>query len=415
MTGLALMIDGLGRPRAGGGCDPGATSEPTVSPLAAWTRARYVWPVAFMAAVVVAAQVWEDAAGSEGLRRDAIILATIALVGAWLWRAGLHRLRAGVMALAALTLALSGAPTGAFTGLILAVIMVAANSGLISSMTFTSVGAIAFALIAGSLPESVGPARGFSMLTFVAAFAITRVVRQIIADQVRVAELLDRVRATEAKRVELAAERAKAEERERIAREMHDVLAHTLSAVAIQLQGTRMLLERRRAGADVIGNVDRSYRLAYEGMEELQQVVRALRSDALPGPELLPRLVAEFEADTGVASTYAEEGVRQPVGAEVAVTLYRCTQEALTNVRKHATPEQVEVRLRYGADAVELEVEDRGVGGRSSRGLPGSGFGLLGMRERAELVGGQLDATRTPSGFRVRVRLPIASAAVAAE
>ncbi len=194
------------------------------------------------------------------------------------------------------------------------------------------------------------------------------------------------------------------DERARIAREIHDILAHTLSALAVQLEGTRLLVEQRPGDPAAVAALERASGLARDGLEETKRAVGALRGDALPGPEGLPGLAAAFERDTAVPCRVTVEGEPIVLSPEAQLAVYRTAQEALTNVRKHAIATEVAISLHYGADAAELVVEDEGAPRPAP--LPGSGNGLNGMRERAALAHGRLEAGPTPTGFRVRLWLP---------
>jgi signal transduction histidine kinase len=136
-----------------------------------------------------------------------------------------------------------------------------------------------------------------------------------------------------------------------------------------------------------------------------------LRDDDLPGPDKLAALARSFEADTGIPCRYTETGQPAELRPAVKLALYRVTQEGLTNIRKHAHPERAEVRLEYLRDGVSLAVED--FFGSADKPAPtpvieasGGGYGLTGMRERAELLGGTLTAGSTGCGFRVVLRGP---------
>ena len=131
------------------------------------------------------------------------------------------------------------------------------------------------------------------------------------------------------------------DERARIAREIHDILAHTLSALAVQLEGTRLLVEQRPGDPAAVAALERASGLARDGLEETKRAVGALRGDALPGPEALPRLAADFERDTGVPCRFEVEGEPVALSPEARLALYRTAQEALTNVRKHAAASSV--------------------------------------------------------------------------
>ena len=194
-------------------------------------------------------------------------------------------------------------------------------------------------------------------------------------------------------------------ERSRIAREIHDVLAHTLAALAVQLEGTRVLLQRAESSPEVRAAVERAHRLAREGLDETRRAVSALRGDRIPGSDQLRELVDQFTRDTAIPATFELQGESRQLGSEAQLALYRAAQEALTNIRRHAHPREVKVVLRYLDSAAELEVVDAG---RTVGALPSSngGYGLTGMRERAELLGGWVEAAPTADGFRVCVRLP---------
>jgi signal transduction histidine kinase len=194
-------------------------------------------------------------------------------------------------------------------------------------------------------------------------------------------------------------------ERQRLARDMHDVLAHTLSGLTVQLEGTRLLAvssgDERLASA-----IDRAHELAKSGLAEARQAIGMLRGDDLPGPERLAALATEFAADTGVPCQFTSGGEPPELRAEVKLALYRVTQEALTNVRKHAHPDRVRVSLSYEDDQVCLAVRDFGAGVFAVPSLACGGYGLTGMRERAELLGGTLVAGPADGGFLVELRVP---------
>jgi signal transduction histidine kinase len=192
-------------------------------------------------------------------------------------------------------------------------------------------------------------------------------------------------------------------ERQRLAREMHDVLAHSLSGLALQLEGARL----RASGRDdpeLVQSLERAHHLARSGIEEARRAIGMLRDDELPGPERLPALVAEFERDTGIPATISVAGDGGVLGSDARLTLFRTAQEALTNVRKHARAERVELRLAYEPAGMRLSVED--FGAPPSASPNGGGYGLTGMRERAELLGGTLTAAATDAGFRVELWVP---------
>ena len=141
-------------------------------------------------------------------------------------------------------------------------------------------------------------------------------------------------------------------ERQRLARDMHDVLAHSLSGLLLQLEGARLLALASPADERLAGTIDRAHELAKNGLDEARRAIGMLRDDELPGPDRLAALAAAFQADTGVPARFSSSGTPRELASAVRLALYRVAQEALTNIRKHARPERVEVRLGYLPDEV---------------------------------------------------------------
>jgi len=216
-------------------------------------------------------------------------------------------------------------------------------------------------------------------------------------------EELERTRASEARAVGLA-------ERQRLAREMHDVLAHSLSGLMIQLASARMLVAEDPTDPRLPEVIDRAHHLGRSGLEEARRAIGMLRDDELPGPGRLAGLAAQFQADRGIPCQFTVSGEEHELGSEARLALYRVAQEALTNITKHAHAERVELRLAYEASATRLTVEDvtagDGTAPRPSEGPSSGGYGLTGMRERAELLGGTLITEATDHGFRVELAVP---------
>jgi signal transduction histidine kinase len=202
------------------------------------------------------------------------------------------------------------------------------------------------------------------------------------------------------------AEAAAIGERQRLAREMHDVLAHSLSGLVINLEGARLMAERADTDPRVVEAVGRAQRLAKTGLEEARRAIGMLRGESLPGPERLEALATEFELDTGIPCTFALVGPKRDLASDARLTVYRVAQEALTNIRKHAQPDRVELRLVFERAAIELTVEDHRSDGDPPPPGDGTGYGLTGMCERAELLDGRLVATPTPDGFVVTLWVP---------
>jgi signal transduction histidine kinase len=211
-----------------------------------------------------------------------------------------------------------------------------------------------------------------------------------------------------ARRSEEQAERAVEDERSRIARELHDVIAHSVSVMTVQAGAVRRLLapeqERER---EALLTVEETGRQALTEMRRLLGVLRRPDETAAlapqPGLATLEQLVAQVrEAGLPVEIRFEGEPIGLPPGIDLSA--YRIVQEALTNALKHAGPARAWVVVRYGADQVEVEVANDGVSNGS-----GDGYGLIGMRERVALCGGDLTAgPRTGGGFTISARLPVA-------
>ena len=242
----------------------------------------------------------------------------------------------------------------------------------------------------------------FNVGFFVFAFVLLYGARRLRDEQFRVRTLLAELEARRAR--DLAA--AKTEERTRLARDIHDVLAHSLTALIVQLDSARMVLTEERASDEAVGSVLRARHLAQEGLDETRRAVGTLRGDRVPGAEMLAGLVEEFEHDSGVRCEYSVDGEPVELASPAQLALYRTAQEALTNVRKHAPANRVQVHLRYTAGGAELTVDDFGAPPPPRSNGATDGYGLEGMRERAELLGGRLDAGPRDRGFRVRLWLP---------
>ena len=248
---------------------------------------------------------------------------------------------------------------------------------------------------------------GLSFATVLAAWALGRF-RRLRIEQV--AALAERARAAEADREERD-RRAAAEERARIARELHDVVAHSLSVMVRQAEAGRYVADRDPAAAGrVLATVAETGREALTDMRALLGVLRADSGtgENAPQPTLddLPDLVERVRA-SGQPVRLRVEGEPRPLDRAAHLAAYRLVQEALTNVVKHAGPQaDAEVVLTWTAAALTIRVTDTGTSD-GPRPADGGGRGLLGMRERVQLVGGRLTAgPRRQGGFAVEAELP---------
>jgi signal transduction histidine kinase len=193
-------------------------------------------------------------------------------------------------------------------------------------------------------------------------------------------------------------------ERARLSRDMHDVLAHTLSGLVLQLEA--LALRGRRENSPLTEALERSHRLARDGLREAREAVQALRGDTVPGPDGLDQLVEQHQRITGVPCSIEVDGTPRPLAADAAVAMYRTAQEALANARKHASGAPVHVCLRWADEQAVLQVENTGGIPHQHLDRSGLGIGLQGLAERAALAGGQLTAQATAHGFRVELQVP---------
>ena len=210
-----------------------------------------------------------------------------------------------------------------------------------------------------------------------------------------------------------AARHAQDMERARLARELHDVVAHQLSAIAVQAGAARLASAGDpQAAAAAIAAIERQAR---DGLTELNQLVRELRPagdtgpDTSPQPRLgdIPGLIKRA-AEAGMRAELRVDGEPRPLSAAVELAGYRVVQESLTNAIRYAAGAGATVRLAYRDDGIMVEVTDDGPGAAAAAGaIRGGGAGLAGLRERARLLGGQLEAgSAAERGFAVRAFLP---------
>jgi signal transduction histidine kinase len=273
-----------------------------------------------------------------------------------------------------------------------------------------AVAGLAIALAAAAIVTRNDPTQGtgdyFGIallfgLVWLAAFALGRKLESA-AEAERRAERLERQREEQARA-------AVAEERARIARELHDVVGHSVSVMTVQASAVRRLLrpeqEREREALEVVEQTGR------EALAEMRRLVGVLRrpeeAPALapqPSLEHLDRLVAQAQ-ESGLPVELRVEGEPAQLPPGLDLTAYRLVQEGLTNAIKHARASKADVLVRYGDREVEISVTDDGDGGG---GGGGGGHGLVGMRERVSVYGGQLEAGPRPDGgYGLRARLPL--------
>jgi signal transduction histidine kinase len=255
--------------------------------------------------------------------------------------------------------------------------------------------------IAVSVNSAAGDVVGAVLLLVVLA-VMGELVRQARQSQDRTEILLAELEAARHEQARSAA----VEERSRIARELHDVLAHSLSALSIQLEGARKLAMSQCAASDLQAVIDRSASLAKEGLSEARNAVGALRDGDLLSVERLPELVEHYRRDLNLVVDFTSEGPRRPLAPEVSLTLYRVAGEALTNVLRHAPGAAAHVHLTWTAGQLRLSVSDEGASGPAAAAVDGGGFGLKGIAERVSRLEGSLKVGPDGDGWLVEVTVP---------
>jgi signal transduction histidine kinase len=205
---------------------------------------------------------------------------------------------------------------------------------------------------------------------------------------------------------------AVAQEQARIAREVHDIVAHDVSVMVAQAAAARRVFDTRpHAAANALASIET---VGHDALDGLRRLVNLLRTqldqpDRSPQPDLdrLPWLLAQVQA-AGLPVELTIRGRPCHLPATVELNAYRIVQEALTNILKHAGPTEATVVLDYGDESLRVEVRDHG---RGESGTPSDGYGLISMQQRAALLGGDLSAGPADDrGFRVAARLPVVEA-----
>jgi len=206
-------------------------------------------------------------------------------------------------------------------------------------------------------------------------------------------------------------EQARAElfaDRNHLARELHDVLAHTLAALSLQLEALDVTVHasEHAVGPEIVQQVEQTKRLVREGLAEARNAVRALRDDLEPLPDQLAKLAATQQ------SAFAISGEARAVSAQVTLALYRAAQEGLTNAMKHAPGAATELELAFGPGCVTVTVTngpsgaDTATEGLAALASSGSGYGLTGIEERLQTLGGSMEAGPSKEGWRLNAEVP---------
>lgn len=340
----------------------------------------------------------ESHLGLSGTHLLRLVLLIVAVAG---WIVWLLSRAAGRNDVSGVALVFAGVAGGALAPIAPAAIAFSAVAGVGASMVFDLPLALTVAA-AGPAAHLIAAAAYGRSFTPVAGSAAAALAGVVIGTSRRQVQTQAEQRAQVAMERELASvEHDRAEllaERNRLAREIHDVLAHTLGAVSVQLEALNTGIGTED-GEQLHEGLRQTRRLVTEGLSEARRAVTALRDDAEPLPEQLKDLCAQNGAELNVTG-----GVR-PLTPHAVLALYRIAQEALTNAAKHAPGAPVSVELAFSPGAVRIVVVNGEAVG-PPRADAGGGYGLQGMRERVLLLGGVLEAGPSAPGWRVEAKLP---------
>ena len=341
-----------------------------------------------------------------GLEGDGLLvtLSLIALIGGvaivlpWHEMSDARRI-AGLALIGAATVVLAAVQpeSGGYAGVYIVVVIAAMRLPLRPALAVAGLTLAGIVVAAAVVRDEPGAHISGLLFSVIPWFLVMRLMRNLRAGRDRAEALVEELRASRAETEREAA----AAERGRLAREMHDVLAHSLSALALQLEGARLLARDRGTDPDVVAAIERAHHLAGSGLSEAREAISALRGDEMPGPERLDSLAEGF----GERVALSVSGEPRELASDARLALYRTAQEALTNVSRHSAAEHVELRLAYEPEGTRLVVQDSGPAIGEAPSV-GGGYGLTGMRERAELLGGRLSAGPTSDGYRVELWLP---------
>ncbi|MEU5785229.1 sensor histidine kinase [Micromonospora lupini] len=382
------------------------TEEPTL------TRLRVVRWMQLLTPLMLAWFVWAAATAEPGFgltgRRLIVVLATAVFVAGVFGRNATaelpirpaHAVFVGAMLVSSVTL-VAVQPSGPGSVAVLVAVLCAATALM---PVRVAVPALIVAFVVLEMVASI-TGQDFGFLAVLSGFAVLfgalYLAFRLSESQRETKRLLAELEAGQA----ALAEAAGLAERQRLAREMHDVLAHSLSGLSLQLEGARMLIAEDPTDPRLPAVVDRAHHLARSGLQEARRAIGMLRDDDLPGPDRLAALAEQFTRDQAVPCDFVVSGEPRPLESEARLALYRVAQEAMTNVTRHASPARVSLRLTYESTVTRLIVEDFAA---RPPVVPDEtdGYGLTGMRERAELLGGTLNAGATAQGFRVELAVP---------
>jgi signal transduction histidine kinase len=379
------------------------------------TRAVDVIRAAGIAVVLVTVSLARPHPGAPGARGTAIAVTLACSAVAWLaWMLarGNYRLTvAGLTVMAVAGGALAGLSPNSPAVIVGCMVAVTAGAALPVEVSLgTTAGTLAAFLAAGlAVGAPAGAVIGYSF-----AFAGVWVVGLTRREYRVRAEQAEQMLAESNRAREAETHAAALAERARIARDIHDVLAHSLAAVSVNLQAAEGLLgaETLPAGnpelAKAIDCIGRAATLTREGLAAARRAILALREDAVPLPDQLSSLAGEYRDAGDLAVELSISGEPRPLTAEASLVAYRTAQEAMTNARKHAPGQPVALSLGFEPGQITVRVINPlpPEGTRGALAADGGGYGLTGLRERAELAGGELEAGPAGASWQVSLRMP---------
>jgi signal transduction histidine kinase len=382
----------------------------TSSPQGRWHRARVLLRLAGLAAVWLGLLQLPPGIGPHGRGLLVALYAAVASL-AWLATMARHDRNDWVSVAVLTTQVLAGSVLAGITpggpGVILPAVGVFDAVVLLQptiAVGITAAGAAALALAALGTRAAAITVAGYTF-ALGAALLLGFNRRQYTARANQADQLLAQTQLAQREQARAAA----LDERTRIAREIHDVLAHSLGALAVQLDVAEALLDDGAEPATVREHVSRARGLTVDGLAEARRAIAALRGDTLPVPDLLDRLANQYRTANGAPARLQICGAAYALSPDAALAILRTAQEAISNARKHASAAPLTLRLAYDPEATVLTVTDQppGTPGPTPLAATGGGYGLTGLRERAQLLGGTLRAGPDGSGWTVELRLPI--------
>ena len=357
---------------------------------------------------------WSVVAGSPapGTSGRALVVSVLLAISVVLWLASLRdpnmegSLGADTYALALAGGGLIGATPSSAASVFVFVAVVAA--GLRADLTHT-MQVVALGTLGLAVSVLIYDGGALGLLAYALGFAATGLAASNVRQFRQRAGQAELLLAQTQRSQEEQLRAARLEESARIAREIHDVLAHSLAGLSIQLEATTVLIENDADRDEILARVHRAHELARAGLRETRRAVGALREGAIAVPAAIQALAAGYRSAADRPAELVIEGDRGRLTGDAGLAVLRVVQEALTNVSKHAPGAEVTVAVRVDEDGIAATVTDRlGAVAVAAGSLShaGGGYGLIGMCERAAALGGTVQAGAEQEGWRVSLRLP---------